>query len=690
MARGARRIRLALLASLATFVIVLTALSWVRMLELTTSTWDLGIYQQAIWSAAHGGPFYESADWETGGFGSFLQVHSAFVLYAVAPVYALLPSPVTLFAIQASVVALAALPLYALVRDLGGSPRRGLAAVAMYLMSAAILGSTLYDFHIEAFLPVEILTLVLFWHRRRYLLGSLVALLSFFTMEAAPLLAVSVAFYFLVGELLPSNAPSASPTSPPLGVRLRSLLGRCLRPHALASLGLLLVAGAAYFVLLLLRLHYLADFAGFPPFPTGENGYVIGATPGALGLSVSGLGVGFYQKLVYWITIFALVLFLPFRAPRSLLIPLPWILFTFLSSDTNYAELGFQYGFLVAAGVFPGVAFGLARLQGNVFGTPAGAPPRPSAEYRRRLRRRVPAVLLVLVLAANLLASPLDPMLQGSGPGSAYYLTYQLTPGYGDASRIAQLVPGGATVLASDVLFPLVANNLHAYTLFWGPNAGLDLPFSATDPPPYVLLAESRLGAVPFWLGYELYHPETFGIRALAWATPVGAVFLFQRGYAGPITELGPTPARTAVVSPAAVLLTTGSWVVGEPGTPFGAAVESVPYASGQLWTAAGWDLPPGAYDFTFWVKGWATDPQHPPDPLAPVLQLEGNPFSQGGWFDQQFTYGEVAHPAFEPITIRMNVTAPVMFVALRGYAITYAAGLGLAEIEIAPAPLSG
>src|SRR5580698_7690161 len=70
----------------------------VRLLEFDTTTWDFGIYQQSLWSASHGGPFYEAADWETGGFGSFLQVHSAFVLYLLAPVYGAFPSPELLFA----------------------------------------------------------------------------------------------------------------------------------------------------------------------------------------------------------------------------------------------------------------------------------------------------------------------------------------------------------------------------------------------------------------------------------------------------------------------------------------------------------------------------------------------------------------------------------------------------------------
>lgn len=671
-----------LLAGVAVFVVVLTAVSWLRVLELTAATWDLGIYQQGLWSAAHGGPFYESPDWETGGFGSFLQVHSAFVLYLVAPLYAAVPSPATLFAVQASVVALAALPLYGLVRDLGGSSRRALVAAALYLTSALTLGSTLYDFHIEAFLPVETLTLVFLWNRGWYGRAAIVAGLGYVTMEAAPLLAASVALFFLVGAVV--EGPDRGPAVP--AGKIAWLLGRLKERRALAAASLLVGSIAVYYVLLAARLHLLGDLGGFPAFPVHENGYVIGGTPTALGLSFAGLAAGFYQKLVYWITVFALVLFLPFRAPRSLLMVLPWMIFTFLSADTNYAELGFQYGFLVTSGLFPAVAWGLVRLARPVVpferASPAVGRPRRAAWVRA-----IPAVVVVVVISANLLASPLDPLAQGGGPGSAYYLSYQVPAGYGDAARLAGLVPHGAPVLASDVLFPLVANNLHAYSLFWGTNPYLVLPFNASDPPDYAFVAESRLAAVPYWLGFELYHPNVFGLRGLAWSTPAGAVFLFERGYSGPALELGPAPAQSLSVSPPALAIGPAGWLIDVPGTPAGTIIATLPYASGELWSSPGWNLPPGQYRFTFWVKTWPTDPAAPPAASTPVLEVDANPFAAGGGVAETFTFGELAHDVFAPVTLTINLTAPVMYVVVRGFASTYAASVGISELTMDVVP---
>ena len=677
-ARQANRPGLLLAGAVVAFVVALTALSQLRLLELTTSTWDLGIYQQALWSASHGRPFFEAADMETGGFGSFLQVHSAFILYAIVPVYSALPSPATLFAIQAAVVGCAAFPLFALTRSLGGSPRRALLVAGLYLTSAFTISSTLYDFHVEAFLPLEVFALVYFWSRRQYLLGSATAALTFVTMEAGPAFAFACALFFLVGALTSreANGGASGPTR-----FLQSVVRRLRRPEAVAAIGLAIVSIVAYYLLLGARMRYLAEFAGFPPFPAGEHGYLIGGTPGSLGLSLASLSVGFHAKATYWLTAFALVGFLPLRTPRSLLLAFPWIVFTFASAALNLVMMGFQYGFLVVAGLFPGVAYTLATWK------PDRAVERPETATRKPRRRRAFRLAAGLVvaglLAANLALTPIDPLTQGPGPGSAYQLSYTVAPGFSDVARIAGIVPSGAPVLASDLVFPLVANDVHAFSLFWGPNPYLQLPFNSSSPPAFVFLAESRLDAVPGWLDLELYDSSIYGIRAVAWTSPVGAVVLFEHGYIGVPETLGPIPSTSLVIGPSGADAGTESWIVDAPGTPFGQALESVPYGSGQLWATPGFDLPPGRYEFTFWVKAWATDSQHPPTPTASVLVLEGDAFAQGAWFSTSYSFAGTATAAFEPFVLFANLSQPALHVVLRGYALTWMAGIGLSEITV-------
>ncbi len=530
-----------------------------RAIDFQTTTWDLGIYQQAIWSTSHGHPFYEAADYETGGFGTFLQVHSAYVLYGVVPIYRLWPYQGTLFAIQSAVVAAAAIPLYLLGRDVTGSDRLGLVSGVAYLAWAPTLGANLYDFHIEAFLPVEIFAFVWLWSRGRYWQGFLVAALAFATMELAPILLFAVGVFFLWPEgkdLLRLARTLRAPGLWSSGARSAYRWMVSSRRY-LASGGLLLTSVVVYHLGLIVRQRYLSPLLGVPAFPSVNRGYVIGGNPGELGLLLQNLGTGLPTKVLMWVLLLALLGFIPLLAPRALLISVPWVAFTFLSANVNYVVIGWQYGFIEGIGLLVAFVFGLkelARWWGN---RPAPAVP-PSPEGSGLLQRRFEAIrrhlpqgrrsvswaamaCFVALLAVNVAASPVDPSLDNlSALGGGYRLAIVGPSGYAEVQDLAALVPPGAAVLASDNLFPLVANDLNAYSLFWQSNNGLLLPFNGTELPPYALLSQSRTYAVPTWLSSALYNQSEYGVRGIAWSTPAGAVMLFELGYRGPTAQFSP------------------------------------------------------------------------------------------------------------------------------------------------------
>ncbi len=298
----------------------LTALCELRFHELYATTWDFGIYQQAIYSTAHGRAFYESADLTTGEYGSFLQVHSALVLYAVVPLYAAFPDPFTLFAVQAVIVASAAIPLYLLALSAHATPRRALGLSGLFLVAAPTVASTLYDFHIESFVPVVYLTVAFLWQTRRYRWGAIAAGVGFLTMEVVPVLLFFLAAYFLAARDAERTSTGEAPSLSSLSRRVRSLL---LDPAARPTWLLFAASLVAYYALLALRYHWFADWFGFPPFPPYRSGYVVGGTPGELGLSLSNIAVGLYGKATYWILLFVLVGALPFWAPRSWILSVP-------------------------------------------------------------------------------------------------------------------------------------------------------------------------------------------------------------------------------------------------------------------------------------------------------------------------------------------------------------------------------
>ena len=113
---------------------------------------DMGIFVQAIWTTAHGRPFYVTV-W--GGETNFLGHHFVPLLAVLAPVYGLWPDARCLLVIQVVLLAVAVVPLYVFARPRLG-PWGGLLVVAAYLLYPALAYIAFSDFH-EITLTVPLL-----------------------------------------------------------------------------------------------------------------------------------------------------------------------------------------------------------------------------------------------------------------------------------------------------------------------------------------------------------------------------------------------------------------------------------------------------------------------------------------------------------------------------------------------------
>jgi uncharacterized membrane protein len=695
-----RRVRFSPGAWLAVVIVAYFAvslvLSWVRALEMSTTTWDLGIYQQALWSTAHGRPFYEAADLETGGFGSLLQVHSVFVLYLLVPLYALAPTPLTMFVVQSAVVALAAVPLYLLARDLTGSSRWALLAGVVYLTYLPVLASNLYDFHAEAFLPVELFAFVLCWSRGRYLAGFAVAGVAFLTMELAPILVFFAALFFLLpdraGVVRGVRALRRTFSGGDTLARWAAAFRRTLRDRrVVATVGMLATCAVAYLALVVVREQYLATWLGVGAFPSGSSGYVIGATPGALGLSAGNLTAALPQKLLAWWLFFALLGFVPLLAPRALVLSAPWAAFTLFSGNPNYVALGFQYGFIVASGLLVAFAYGLVPLRHWVIARSAESPVAAHPEARSRLLRgpRVRTVVVVgfaVLVAVNVAGTPVNPMLEHDGLGSAYSISISVPPGYAEATSLAGLIPAGSPVLASDNVFPLVANDEQAYSLSWVAAPWLRLPFNATALPKYAFLSESRSPAVPPWLKATLYDPADFGLRGIAWSTPAGTLLLFERGYDGPLAQFGSAPASGGTFFGPQLGPEHAGYIATLAGTAYPSVVASDPGSSGPMWSGPDTGLPAGNYTVTVYLRAWTANVSDPPPSNTRVLALNASAFSETIWSYRSLDYAALAGTGWTPERFSFTISEPVMQFEVRGFALSPAAEVAIEYLSLAPA----
>jgi uncharacterized membrane protein len=673
-----------LLLLVAAYGAVALTMSLLRLWELQSDTWDLGIYQQSLWSTTHGHPFFEAPDLETGGFFTFLEVHSSFVLYLLVPVYAEFPSAVTLFVVQTVIVAAAAIPLYFLALDLTGSPRRGLFVGGLYLVWAPILAGNLFDFHVESFLPLEFFVLAVLWNRRRYALGFGMAALAFLTLEVAPVLAVFFALFFLVRSQTPadpSRASSASSRTPGTWrARLRALVTDRDQRAAIALIG---ASIATYYLLLFVRMHLLELAFHLPPFPP-PTGYVIGATPQELGLSWQDLTLDFQSKTTYWVLLYALVGFVPLLDRRTVILVAPWVAFTYLTWIPHYSVIGNQDGFIAAVPMMIGVAFGSIRIPGALsalrafmVGEPnrsmsssgGASPPERGSSLDMRPHARAPIWLvpLVTIVALNLVLSPLNPYLHVPGTGGGYSVGYNVPPGFPAIQQLAGRIPAGASVIASDDLFPFVANDPNAYSLFTSPTNQLYLPFNSSVLPSYIFLAQGRLANAPIWIGLAVYNATEYGLVGVAWSTPAGAALLFGRGFTGAAAFSGAPPELPLNYSATSFLTGLDGLVTADPTAPWSTVVSSVPGGLGLVWSGPSTSVPAGNLSAEVEVRAAPIPEGSPPSNSTIVLSLTLRAFGEPLLFQHAYTFAQLSRGNWVMVTVPLPSPLPLFGLQLLG-----------------------
>jgi uncharacterized membrane protein len=697
---------------LALSILVYVAGAWIlsilRLLNFNAATWDLGIFQQALWSAGHGRIFYESGDFEFTTAQSFFQLHPSFLLYAIVPLYSWLPSPITLLALQSIAVGLAAIPLYRLTGLLTGSDRKALLAAGLYLIWTPILSGNLYDFHLESFLPVELLTLFYFVLRRWSVAALLTAILPAITLEVGPVLVFFMGFFFAVPS--GSLVARAARTLVPVGGGERSFRPRLRSLRAIAQnwlsdrvvrvgLALMAISFGLYLAVRYVQgtviLWWLPSGSGLPPHLAGVN-------PARLGLSWAGLSVGFFGKLEYWVLIYALVAFLPFRAPKTLLLVAPWFVFTVFSATVTFSRLGFQYGFIVAAPVFIGVAYGLSTISLDWIGSRTAAPSRPSGvpphvlgefstraespsdafpEPRPRSSRRWPRptlrsvggslsnlqrnpwfLILGMTILLNIGLSPVNPLVQHTpGVGGGYQVAYSLGKGTAQVLEVASLVPANATILASDFLFPFVANHVRAYTLTSSSVIPPHLPFTAANLPTYVFICRSQLEAVPLWLSYDLYTANVYGLRAVVGQTSLGPVLLFQTNYTGPELDLLPITYSGTLYSGRALDVGQGGALVPDPNSESGVVIESQPGLNFAIWYGPYATLPAGAYSIQVAARAVVPAGAPIPGPKQPVVGIVVSAFGHHAMFDRTYDYATLGGTYWTDLNFSIASNEPLL-----------------------------
>lgn len=328
-----RRFKLALGVLMLAWVVVLSVAAWLK-LESLGMGFDLGMYEQVIWNTAHGRLFATSAfNYTTIHIGSDLILLEA----VLAPIYALLPSTMTLLVLQVVAVAAGALPLYLLARDRLQSSAAGLGAAAAYLLYVPLLYLTLNEFQPRAFALVAILFAIYYLDRARWVPFMVALLLSLLTRSDVAL------FVGMIGVV--------------------AFLWRKPWRFVLGPV----IVGALWFV--------LALFVVVPHFKTTSGGFVyigtyawLGSTPAEMiGTVLTRPGyvletVFSPAKLQFLLHVWGPTLPFSLLRPDILLLAAPTLAINLLSQFAVQANITRQYGALLYPVAYAGAVLGIAWL----------------------------------------------------------------------------------------------------------------------------------------------------------------------------------------------------------------------------------------------------------------------------------------------------------------------------------------
>lgn len=560
----------AILATFAAVIFVMTALRYMSFLALN---WDLGINMQMLWTTNHGYLLYETADFQTSGIKSFLQINSAYIALPVAYIYRFLPSAYTLLSIQAIVLSLSAIPIYLYSFSRTRSQTVSLLISIVFLSSFAVMSGVFFDFHWEAFLPLEFFSFVYFTHKRRYVLSGLTLLLGALTLEVFPFMAAS---YLLFAFFFPQDA-SGNPNN-------ESVQPKSIR---IAALVLLFLSAILYYIIAYIGSAIIPGIVGaqsLTPHPSShsiEYLFNFGLTSDTI-----------INSLLYWLLLLVALGFVPLLKLRPLIVLLPWFYWSVIAFPNYYtSQFGVQYGIIACALLLIPFIEGVAALERErkdansyhflpalfgpialivvaavyettsifsnhsytlellfifvVLGTVTVYLYKTGLIDRRWLARisvmhsdkRNIRNYLLLVIFVGLLIGPLNPVNTSPPITGGYAVSFSPSPSFHYMKNISSIVGHNGTVLSTDNLFPFVANDPNAYSFFWFKADYSNypyFPFNESNLPQFLLLSSSEMFTVPSWLSNIAFNTTQYGlILKINASNYPGNIYFMEMDYKG-------------------------------------------------------------------------------------------------------------------------------------------------------------
>ncbi|MBN1918671.1 MAG: DUF2079 domain-containing protein [Verrucomicrobia bacterium] len=176
------------------YAVAFCAISHFKYHNFNYSDFDLAIFSNAIWNTAHGDfMFTEIRD------GCYFKDHVPVILLALAPVYKLFPSPLTLLYAQSIMLGAGAIPLFLLARrEINGL--WGILFAFLYLLYPAVGFINLFEFHALGFVPALLLFAFYFFRAKRYVPFLVFTGLAMLCREEVGLTVMMIGVYALIAR----------------------------------------------------------------------------------------------------------------------------------------------------------------------------------------------------------------------------------------------------------------------------------------------------------------------------------------------------------------------------------------------------------------------------------------------------------------------------------------------------------
>ena len=409
-----------------------------RLVQLTPTSWDLGIYTEYVKQYA-----YLSApivDIRAPGF-NLLGDHFQPIVAVLAPFFRIFPSAATLLIAQALLAAASVFPVSRLAREkLGTGPGRAIAFA--YGFSWGLQQLALFDFHEIAF-AVPLLAFSLCALARGQLKAAVWwALPLVFVKEDQGFTVAAIGVYLIVAGLR-ATAPGPAAQGDPDG-RGRMAAGQ-----------LLLTWGFAWSFVAIGVI--IPHFNPAHAYQYWTDGGVLapGGHPSVFGL-VRQIGHAWPGKLQTVVLLLLPTAFIALRSPL-ILIAIPSLMLRFVATDSSFWGTYWHYNATLMPVIFVAAIDAMARIGAAMDADADAAGPAGWSSGRRGLwpaaqagARRYGAAMMVAIAVALAFQFPLSQLWNAS--------TYRISPHVAAADAAMARVPDGTTVLTTlDLLAPLAA-----------------------------------------------------------------------------------------------------------------------------------------------------------------------------------------------------------------------------------------